>query len=156
MTTDGKVIGDLLCALGGRLVTAESCTGGGLAAKITAISGASAWYAGGWVTYSNAMKTSQLLVPEKYIKAHGAVSSQVAKSMCVGAIKQSGASYALSTTGIAGPSGGTEEKPTGTVYIACGTVDGIDVRHCLFSGTREQVQKQSIDAALRLLFEIIS
>ncbi len=156
MTSDAQHVGQFLQASGEFLVTAESCTGGLVAKYITEIAGASSWYAGGWVTYSNAMKTSQLGVPEEMLQAHGAVSPHVAEAMCEGARINSGASVALSTTGIAGPTGGTEDKPVGTVFIGCATANGIDVRRFLFSGSRGQVQEQSAKAALQLLLENIS
>ncbi len=149
-------VGKLLQSSDGFLATAESCTGGQIAAMFTSISGSSLWYFGGWVTYSNRMKMSQLGVPEDMLQTYGAVSPQVAEAMCVGAIKMSGATVALSTTGIAGPSGGTDEKPVGTVFVGCATGNGIDVRSFLFSGNRNQVQEQTVKAALQLLHENIS
>jgi PncC family amidohydrolase len=156
MTSDAVHVGALLKASGDVLSTAESCTGGRIAASVTDISGASSWYLGGWVTYSNAMKISQLGVPEEMLLAHGAVSEQVAAAMCEGAKKKSGATVALSTTGVAGPTGGTDEKPVGTVFIGCATEQGIEVRKCLFAGTRNQVQEQAARAALQLLHEKLS
>jgi nicotinamide-nucleotide amidase len=100
------------------LATAESCTGGYLANRITDIPGASAIFLEGFVTYSNASKTDLLGVPEKLITTHGAVSEQVVRSMAEGALVKSGATHALATTGIAGPDGGTPEKPVGTVWLA--------------------------------------
>ena len=153
MTNDAALIGQLLCDSGLCLSTAESCTGGLIASKFTAISGASLWYAGGWVTYSNTMKTSQLLVPELLLDTYGAVSSQVAQAMCEGARKQSGTSVSLSTTGIAGPTGGTDAKPVGTVYVGCAIEEDVDVRHFLFSGTRSHIQNMAVEATLQLLIE---
>ncbi|MBC8200555.1 MAG: CinA family protein [Planctomycetes bacterium] len=156
MTSDVKDVGFLLCASNDKLVTAESCTGGRIATCITEIAGASSWFAGGWVTYSNALKMSQLGVAEELLQMNGAVSSQVAEAMCVGAIRQSGATVALSTTGIAGPTGGTEDKPVGTVFIGCVRASEIEVRRFLFSGNRIDVQKQATIAALKLLHELFS
>jgi nicotinamide-nucleotide amidase len=149
-------VAELMQRKGATLATAESCTGGGIASSLTAVSGASEWYLGGWVTYSNQMKTHQLGVPEEMFEEHGAVSSQVAKAMCEGARKQSSASVSLSTTGIAGPTGGTDEKPVGTVYIGCSSENKTDVRRCLFTGTRTQIQTQAAEAALQFLLENIS
>ena len=151
MTTDAEAISRLLGDSGGKVVTAESCTGGLIAKYITEIAGASTWYEGGWVTYSNAMKMSQLGIPEEMLQAHGAVSSQVAKAMCEGARRQSGATVALSTTGIAGPDGGTEKKPVGTVFVGCATQSGIEVTRFLFTGNREEIQEQAAKAALQML-----
>ncbi len=149
-------VSELLLCKGANLATAESCTGGGIASALTALSGASEWYLGGWVTYSNRMKMQQLGVPEKMVEEYGAVSAQVAKAMCIGARKQSGASVSVSTTGIAGPSGGTDEKPVGTVFIGCSTEDKTDVRRFVFSGSRAQIQTQTVETALQLLLENIS
>ncbi|MDR3406711.1 MAG: competence/damage-inducible protein A [Chthoniobacter sp.] len=113
-----KVLVDLLTARGETLACAESCTGGFLAHRITNVPGASAAFLGGYVTYANAVKSSALGVDPALIEAHGAVSQPVAIAMAEGARQKTGADYALSTTGIAGPDGGSEEKPVGTVFIA--------------------------------------
>ena len=155
MTSDVVAIGQLLCDVNGNLVTAESCTGGLLGKYITEIAGASKWYAGGWVTYSDAMKTTQLGVSQELLQANGAVSSQVAEAMCVGARKQSGATVAVSITGIAGPLGGTQEKPVGTVFIGFATESSTEVRHYLFTGNRKEVQEQAAVATLQLLHEML-
>ncbi len=153
--TEISRVEELLIQRGDFLVTAESCTGGLIATAITKIAGASEWYSGGWVTYSNEMKITQLGVPEKMLQEHGAVSEQVAKAMCEGALEQSNATVALSTTGIAGPSGGTVEKPVGTVFIGCATKNGLCVKRFLFSGKRGEVQEQTLLSALRLLCETV-
>jgi nicotinamide-nucleotide amidase len=113
-----KVLVDLLTARGETLACAESCTGGFLAHRLTNVPGASAIFLGGFVTYANAVKSSALGVDPALIQEHGAVSEPVALAMAQGAREKTGADYALSTTGIAGPDGGTAEKPVGTVYIA--------------------------------------
>jgi nicotinamide-nucleotide amidase len=113
-----KVLVDLLTERGETLACAESCTGGFLAHRITNVAGASAVFLGGYVTYANAVKVSALGVDPALIEAHGAVSEAVARSMAEGARLKAGADYAIATTGIAGPGGGSEEKPVGTVYIA--------------------------------------
>jgi nicotinamide-nucleotide amidase len=107
-----------LAALGKTLATAESCTGGGLANKITNIPGASEVFLEGFVTYSNEAKTTALGIPADLIRQHGAVSEPVARAMAEGAMREAGTDFGLSTTGIAGPGGGTPEKPVGTVFIA--------------------------------------
>ena len=151
-----KQIGELLQLRGGSLVTAESCTGGLVAECCTNNPGASSWYLGGWVTYSNAMKISQLHVPEELLEEFGAVSTQVAKAMCSGARERSGAVAALSTTGIAGPSGGTEAKPIGTVFIGCSLLTEMQIKKCLFTGNREEVREKATNAAMQLLYDMLS
>jgi nicotinamide-nucleotide amidase len=113
-----KVLVDLLTARGETLACAESCTGGLLANRITNVPGASVVFLGGYVTYSNIIKVNALGVDPALITAHGAVSEPVAAAMAEGARLKAGADYALATTGIAGPGGGSEEKPVGTVFIA--------------------------------------
>lgn len=114
----------LLTERGATLATAESCTGGLLANRITDVPGASAAFVEGFVTYSNASKTELLGVPEELIRVHGAVSEEVVRAMAEGALAKSGATHALATTGIAGPGGGSEEKPVGTVWLALATRGG--------------------------------
>jgi nicotinamide-nucleotide amidase len=113
-----KVLVDLLAGRGESLATAESCTGGLLAHRITNVPGSSAVFLGGYVTYANAVKQSALGVDPALLEKHGAVSSAVAQAMAEGARQKAGADYALATTGIAGPDGGSVEKPVGTVFIA--------------------------------------
>jgi nicotinamide-nucleotide amidase len=119
-----EIIVRRLAALGKTVVTAESCTGGCLANKITNVPGASEVFIGGFVTYSNEAKTRAIRVPAELIARHGAVSEPVARAMAEGALGVSGASFAISTTGIAGPGGGTGEKPAGTVFIGLAARDG--------------------------------
>ena len=111
-------LADALRARGGRLVSAESCTGGGVAAACTDLPGSSDWFERGLVTYSNAAKTELLGVPEALLAAHGAVSLPVARAMAEGAVGHGGASCSLAITGIAGPGGGSAKKPVGTVVFA--------------------------------------
>jgi nicotinamide-nucleotide amidase len=120
-----EVVMDLLKSRGATIVTAESCTGGLLASRITDIPGASEVFLQGFVTYSNASKTSLLGVPSDLISLHGAVSEPVVRAMAEGALRVSGASHALATTGIAGPDGGSPEKPVGTVWIALASQQGV-------------------------------
>ncbi len=154
-TTLADAVGDLLARSGETLVTAESCTGGWLGKVIVDRAGSSAYYSGGWVTYSNEMKTRELGVPAELIEEHGAVSAVVADAMARGALHQSGASYALAITGIAGPDGGTPEKPVGTVFISLGHrvrgVIEISTRHFQFSGDRTAVRDRSVKSALQML-----
>jgi nicotinamide-nucleotide amidase len=122
-----KVLVDLLTSRGETLACAESCTGGLLSNRITNVPGASAVFLGGYVTYANALKASALGVDGALIESHGAVSEPVAEAMAVGARERAGADYALATTGIAGPDGGSAEKPVGTVFIALAGKDGATV-----------------------------
>lgn len=140
-----------LQAKGLTLVTAESCTGGLIAATLTAIAGSSATVLAGYVTYSNEAKTRMLGVPEAMLAAHGAVSEQVARAMADGALADSGADIAVSCTGIAGPSGGSAQKPVGLVFIGCARRDGPTVveRH-VFAGDRTAVRALTVAAAFSL------
>ncbi|MEO1008343.1 MAG: CinA family nicotinamide mononucleotide deamidase-related protein [Planctomycetota bacterium] len=136
---------------GATLATAESCTGGMIGAALTAIPGSSAAYAGGWNTYSNAMKRSQLGVPEAMLDEHGAVSEAVARAMASGARRAAEADLAVSVTGVAGPDGGTSEKPVGTVWIGVAHGDdATEARRFRFGGGREDVRRRSTQAALFL------
>jgi PncC family amidohydrolase len=139
--------------LAGRLTlgTAESCTGGGIGMRVTAISGSSAYYLGGIIAYHNSVKQSRLGVSAQTLETHGAVSEQTAEEMARGVRQAVGASVGLSITGIAGPTGGTLEKPVGTVFIGVSSDKGEEVRHFVFSGDRRAVRIQSEDAALALL-----
>lgn len=133
------------------LATAESCTGGLVAGAITAIPGSSSVFTHGFVTYANAAKTQMLDVPEAMLAMHGAVSEPVARAMAEGARRQAGTDYAVSTTGIAGPDGGTPEKPVGTVWFGLAGPDGTQTYHELFQGSREAVRAQAVTFALTLL-----
>ena len=132
-----------------RLVTAESCTGGGIAAALTSVAGSSDWFDSGWVTYSNAAKTAQLDVAPELLAAHGAVSEAVVAAMVAGALRHSTAQAALAVSGIAGPGGGTADKPVGTVCFAW-AVPGEAVRTetCHFNGDREAVRRAAVIHAL--------
>lgn len=147
-----------LCALleksGTSLVTAESCTGGMIAAAITARPGSSSVFDRGFVTYSNASKTQMLGVPISLLETHGAVSAQVASAMAIGALEHSEAGISVSVTGIAGPSGGSDEKPVGLVYIGLAQRGG-PKRTIMnrFTGDRESIRFQTTQAALLLLIE---
>ena len=126
------------------LTVAESCTGGLLANRLTNVSGASEAFLAGYVTYANAAKSDVLHVPEEMIVQHGAVSAEVAKTMAEGALKRAGADYALSTTGIAGPTGGSEDKPVGTVFVGMANVDGKISAHKFFFPTDRETFKQMV------------
>jgi nicotinamide-nucleotide amidase len=138
------------------LASAESCTGGGLAEALTAIPGSSAWFERGFVTYSNRSKQELLGVPEIMIAQHGAVSAAVARAMAEGALTHSHAQVALAITGIAGPGGGSAEKPVGTVFIAwAGARRVTREQHYAFSGDRATIRRQSVRAALQGLLRYI-
>ena len=134
------------------LAVAESCTGGGLGARLTAIPGASDVFLGGVISYTNAIKTELLYVPEDLLKRHGAVSSECAEAMASGARSRLGADWALAITGIAGPGGSTESKPVGLVYTACAGPNGVKVAENRFRGTREFIRIRSAQAALTMLW----
>ncbi len=152
-----KVIGRLLRERSWRLVIAESCTGGLLSSKITAIPGASDYLDRGFITYSNRAKSELLGVSEQLLCVHGAVSGQVARAMAQGAARNAGAEVSIAITGVAGPAGGSAEKPVGTVFIACVTPAGEKVQKYSFgTGTREQIQESSAQAALAMLWELLS
>jgi nicotinamide-nucleotide amidase len=152
--TFAGVVGKVLRRNGLRLAIAESCTGGLVGSLLTAEPGASDFLLLDAVTYANSAKSRILGVDEDTIRWHGAVSPEVATAMAAGAKRVSGADVALSLTGIAGPSGGSEEKPVGTVYIALARPDGtIDVRHRVFGGDRAQIQTLAAYAGLQMVRE---
>jgi PncC family amidohydrolase len=138
-----------------KLVAAESCTGGMLSSLITDISGASSVFEGGFITYSNDLKIKLLGVDEQLIAEFGAVSEQVARAMTQGALEKTGADIAISITGIAGPNGGTLQKPVGLVYIAVGSKNNINVEKTIFTGNRAEIRKQSVALALNILQTVI-
>ena len=141
-------LGLLLQALNAQVTTAESCTGGGIAEAITRIAGSSAWFEAGFVTYSNQQKTRQLNVPEPLFVQVGAVSREVVEAMVRGAQAQSGARFAVAVSGVAGPGGGSPEKPVGTVWLAWGDGDHVTTERRPFPGNRDEVRQQTVIAAL--------
>lgn len=146
-----KCVAHKLLQNGKTLALAESCTGGTLAGMLTAIPGISAAFLEGAVTYSNAAKVRALGVDEALLNQHGAVSHQVAAAMAEGIRSRSGADYALSVTGIAGPDGGTLDKPVGLVYIGLADAQGTQVKELRLAGDRERIRRQSCLHALDLL-----
>ena len=143
-------VGTQLRANGQTLACAESCTGGWVAQCITAIAGSSAWFERGFVTYSNAAKQEMLGVEAATLAAHGAVSEATAAAMAAGALRHSHADWALAITGIAGPDGGTPDKPVGTVCFGWAATDGrIEVETRYFAGNREAIRKQSVVYSLQ-------
>ena len=145
-----------ICAERGLLAaTAESCTGGLVAAALTAIAGSSAVVDRGFVTYSNEAKADMLGVPMALIQQHGAVSEPVARAMATGALTHSRAQVAVAVTGIAGPGGGSADKPVGLVHFAAARASGvIQARHHVFVGDRDSVRAQAVLTALEMLAEI--
>lgn len=139
------------------LVTAESCTGGLIASSLTQRAGSSAWFERGFVTYSNIAKQDMLGVPEALIIAHGAVSEEVALAMALGALKHSQSQVALSVTGIAGPGGGTTNKPVGTVCFAWAIQNQLAQKTTqYFQGTRNDIRLAASDYALKRLLEYLN
>ena len=134
---------------------AESCTGGRIAAAFTTISGASEVFHGSVVSYSNEIKEAWLGVKQETLEKHGAVSSHCVEEMLKGISSMSKSDYALAVSGIAGPTGGTKEKPVGTVYIGILTPVNLEIFHCLFQGDREEVQEQSTTYAIKKLKEVL-
>jgi nicotinamide-nucleotide amidase len=140
-------------ARGWKIATAESCTGGLIAGTLTAIAGSSDVYDRGWVTYSNEAKREQLGVSSMVLEARGAVSPEVAEAMAKGALHRSLADVAVSVTGIAGPGGGSPEKPVGLVYIGLARKDGwSQVERCEFDGDRDGIRVQTVERALAHLY----
>ena len=145
---------EVLKRLQGRtLATAESITGGGIGSAITSVSGASAVYKGGVVSYTNEVKHRVLGVPEETLETSGAVSGPVAAAMARGVRELLSADVAVSVTGLAGPGADEYGNPVGTVFVGYADRDKTIVRHCLFSGGREEIRQQTIEAALELILE---
>ena len=138
------------------LTTAESCTGGLLSSTITDIPGASDIFDRGFITYSNQAKQDTLKVSSETLNKHGAVSNQTAAEMAQGALQNSNADIAISITGIAGPKGGTDEKPIGTVYIGHANQQEADSVHYRLTGTRAEIRQQSCEAAFKQLINCLS
>lgn len=149
-------VGDLLKMKNWQFCAAESCTGGLLLSTMTDVSGSSAYITGGVVSYSNEAKQQLLHVREETLVAYGAVSAETASEMVLGAKALFAADIAISITGIAGPSGGTPEKPVGLVYIGLASPIGIQVERYLWQGNRAGNKAQSVEAALKMLKTVLS
>lgn len=150
-------VSERLKTLEWKLVTAESCTGGGVAYFMTAIPGSSAWFERGLVTYSNTSKAELLGVSTISLTIFGGVSEQTAREMAEGALKNAQAQVSLAITGIAGPDGGTRDKPVGTVWIACASINSETAAWVdIFAGNRQEVRTQSIITGLQKLLEFVS
>ena len=148
-------LGERLRARGWRLVVAESCTGGLVAAACTSVAGSSDWFDRGFVTYSNDAKTQCLGVAPALIAVHGAVSEPVAAAMADGALAVSPAQLAVAVTGIAGPGGATPGKPVGLVWLAWGTAGAVRTECFQFDGDRASVRRQTVQAALQRLRDAV-
>jgi nicotinamide-nucleotide amidase len=152
-----KKVAQALKSNGAVLATAESCTGGWVAQVMTAIAGSSAWFERGFVTYSNDAKREMLGVSAETLARHGAVSEDTAREMALGALRHSKATVSLSITGVAGPTGGTKDKPVGTVCFAWARAGGeVRVETRKFSGDRESVRRQSVIRALEGVLESLT
>lgn len=145
----------LLQARGWMMATAESCTGGLIAAACTELAGSSAWFERGFVTYSNEAKSELLGVDPALIAAHGAVSDAVAQAMAAGAVAHSRAQVALSVTGVAGPTGGSPDKPVGTVWFGWQVNGQVRTERRRFDGDRATVRAATVEHALRTLVQLL-
>lgn len=151
-----QIVAELAAQLrrrGWLMACAESCTGGGIAAALTDLAGSSSWFDRGFVTYSNQSKQEMLGVSAQTLARHGAVSRETVLEMATGALLRSGVQLSVAVSGIAGPGGGTPDKPVGTVWLAWATQDSAVAVHRVFSGDRVQVRAAAVDAALRGLLE---
>lgn len=148
-------VGERLKALNATVATAESCTGGLIASRLTDISGSSAYVEGSVVSYSNAVKERLLNVSPQTLIDHGAVSETTAREMALGARALFGVDYAVSVTGIAGPGGGSTQKPVGLTYIGVAWAGGVEVERHQWTGSRIENKQSSADAALRLLLKVL-
>jgi PncC family amidohydrolase len=144
---------ELCVKKGWKLAVAESCTGGLMGGRLTSVPGSSSCFSGGVIAYSNDVKMSLLGVPMGLIESEGAVSSLVVEAMAMGAVMAGAADCAIAVTGVAGPGGGTDEKPVGTVWIGVALPTGTTSRMYRFDGDREAVRQQTVDAALEFFLE---
>ena len=148
---------ELLAEAGKTIVTAESCTGGMIAAALTDIPGASAAVYGGYITYANAAKSRMIHVQARLIRDYGAVSNQVARAMADGARNTARADYAVAVTGIAGPDGGSDKKPVGLVYVAVSSeLATVVIEHKFGDLGREEIRKASVKAALDVVIQVLT
>ena len=148
-------LGKVLLQRGATITLAESCTGGGIAQAITAVPGSSQWFEYGFVTYANQAKQQLLSVEDQVLQHQGAVSQPVVEQMALGAINASGADYAIAVSGIAGPDGGTSEKPVGTVWICWVTPTKNHSQRFRFAGDRRSIREQAIKISLQEVLQQI-
>lgn len=156
LLTLAERLGAAALARGAMIATAESCTGGLVAGAITAIPGSSAWFERGFVTYSNRAKEQQLGVAASTIARYGAVSEETVKAMAQGAVRDASAQWAVAVTGIAGPDGGSSDKPVGTVWFAWAGPDHLQAHRRQFEGDRKAVREASVRVALEGLIDRLS
>ena len=149
-------LGSALLQQGTTVTTAESCTGGGVANAITAVAGSSSWFNCGFVTYANSAKQRMLGVPSDIIERDGAVSEAVVRQMAIGAAEEAGADYAVAISGVAGPGGGSADKPVGTVWFAWRSPKGVKAEKYLFSGDRAAIRDQAIKISLEELLHQVT
>ena len=154
--TSVQAVADRLLKHRQKVCTAESCTGGLIAKTFTDLAGSSDWFERGFVTYSNAAKTDMLAVPASLIEDYGAVSEAVATAMASGALRHSQADYSIAVTGVAGPGGGSDDKPVGTVWIAVASAEQMVARRYQFDGDRQAVRAVTMQTALELLLDLVS
>lgn len=147
--------GERLSKHGLSIATAESCTGGWIAKILTDIPGSSGWFERGFVTYSNEAKQDMLGVQGSSLQQHGAVSEQIVKEMARGAISNSRADVSVAVSGVAGPGGGTADKPVGTVWLAWAAGKNLRTLHVHLSGERSRVREQAVELALQGVLDII-
>jgi nicotinamide-nucleotide amidase len=145
------VVGELLRKLHATVSVAESATGGMLGERLSSVPGSSEYFAGGFITYTNTMKAALLGVPAELLEQHGAVSREVAEAMAIGARRRTGSNYALSITGVAGPDGGTERAPLGTMYVGLADAAGTHVAHRQYLGDRQRIRTFVAQMALDTL-----
>lgn len=150
-----RQVGEYLIQRGWQVTTAESCTGGGVSYWLTSVPGSSAWFEDGFVVYANRSKSQRLGVSSQTLDSFGAVSEPCVRELTEGALNESGADIAVAISGIAGPGGGTEEKPVGLVHFAWQTHERIRVRHEVFPGDRQAVREAAIRMALEGLIGLL-
>ena len=153
LTTITQQLGEMLCKKNAKLTTAESCTGGGISEAITAVPGSSQWFEFGFVTYANTAKQKLLGVSKETLDKQGAVSEQVVMELAQGALLQSGADYAIAVSGVAGPDGGTKDKPVGTVWVCWHTPTESWAQKLMLSGDRQTVRTAAIKKSLQQLLQ---
>ena len=156
ITALARQVGSALAAQKASLATAESCTGGGIAEAVTRIAGSSAWFGYGWVTYANQAKQDELGVEAAVLQQQGAVSEAVVRQMALGARQRAVSDWAVAVSGIAGPDGGSPDKPVGTVWLAWAGPSGVTTERCFFPGDRAAVRAATVEKALSELLRQIT
>lgn len=152
-----KQLGEILLQRRLKVTCAESCTGGGISHALTEIAGSSQWFEYGFITYANQAKQHILHVSEQALQTHGAVSQLVVEQMALGALDTASADIAVAVSGVAGPGGGTEEKPVGTVWFCWRAVGGKVKTHCeVFAGSRAEVRSAAVEKSLLGLLDILN